>query len=80
MPKFPLSLDFMTRANRRVDITGTLHLVGRKAVVEVDNYPSELRREDARMGLVVAVLDGRIKVPDEVAIAVDLIGSAPRVS
>ena len=57
-----------------------LHVHGSHACVTVSAWPASLDVVQARTALLLAVKDGRIKVPDPVAEAIDLIGSKPRIA
>ena len=69
-----LALDF-----DNVAITGTLRLEDDRGVVAARWYPASISLADAKTALLVAILDGRIKLPDDVAVALDLAGPNPRV-
>lgn len=72
---YPIELPFGDRT-----ISGRISVIGTRGFVELIERPTGLSREDARTALLVAVLDGRARVPDHVAVAVDLIGASPRVA
>ena len=61
------------------DIFGRVVVIGDRGIVEIDECPAALDESEAREMLLSAVLDGRIKLPDDVAVALDLVGSNPRV-
>lgn len=71
----PLELDFGTEA-----ILGRLSVIGKRGLIEVTEMPAGIARGEARTALLVAVLDGRISIPDEAAVAVDLVSANPRVA
>ena len=70
-----IELDFGT-----APIRGHLHVYESHACVTVYEWPKPLDVTQARTALLHAVKDGRIKVPDSAAIAMDLIGMKPRVA
>lgn len=71
----PIELDFGSGV-----IRGHLHVYENHACVTVTSWPATLDVVQARTALFIAVIDGRINVPDSAAEAMDLIGSKPRVA
>ncbi len=72
----PIQLDFAGG----LPILGELHVYDSHACVTVSMWPASLDVVMARTTLLHAVKDHRIKVPDSVAAAIDLIGSNPRIA
>ena len=76
----PISLDFgpndEIRGSIEIDTWADGHMHG---FVHVHAWPTKITSVDARIALKVAVLDGRITLPDELHVGLDLVGSSPRV-
>lgn len=71
-----IELDFGTSTA----IRGHLLVYESHACVTVYSWPKPLDVTQARTALLHAVKDGRIKVPNSAAIAMDLIGMKPRLA